>query len=135
MKKIFILSLVFLCGCAATKNVIYTKNPNCTNIKGVKVFQVFEGGALATTSSLDSIVVFLPESDKYKLYDGAKIQRQDNECIVYDGVYKYVTAGDDKGIIKYLVSGKEKSKIEYTANQREKTVPVAKFEKRWLDMD
>ena len=130
-----IFSLVFLCGCAASKNAIYTKNPNCTGVKEVKVFQVFEGGALATTTSSDSIVVFLPESDKYQLYDGAKIRRQRNECIVYDGTYKYITSGEDKGVIKYLVSGKEKSKIEYTANQREKIVPVAKFEKRWTDMD
>ena len=118
MKKILIFSLVFLCGCAATKNIIYTKNPNCTGVKELEVFQVFEGGALArttTNSIFDSIVVFLPESDTYKLYDGAKIRRQDNECIVYDGVYKYITASKE--------------------NPREKTVPIAKFEKRWLDMD
>lgn len=113
MKKILIFSLVFLCGCAATKNIIYTKNPNCTGVKELEVFQVFEGGALARTTNY--IVVFLPESDTYKLYDGAKIRRQDNECIVYDGVYKYITASKE--------------------NPREKTVPIAKFEKRWLDMD
>ena len=135
MRKIWVFSLVFLCGCAATKNVIYTKNPNCTGIKELKVFQVFKGGALATTTSADSIVVFLPESDEYKLYDGAKIRRKDNECIVYDGTYKYITSGEDNGVIKYLVSGKGKSQIEYTTKQREKTVPIAKFEKRWIDMD
>ena len=115
MKRILLFGLFFLCGCAATRNVMYTKNTNCTGIKELKVFQVFDGGALATTRSFDSIVVYLPESDKYKLYDGAKIQRQDNECIVYDGVYKYITADKE--------------------NPREKTVPIAKFEKRWLDMN
>ena len=135
MKKILLFVFVLLTGCVAAKNAIYTKNPNCTGVKELKVFQVFEGGALATTISSDSIVVFLPESDKYKLYDGARIRRQDNECIVYDGTYKYITSGEDKGIVKYIVAGKEKSQIEYTTKQQEKTVPIAKFEKRWLDMD
>ena len=134
MKKLCFLSMFFLLvGCTLTNNILYKKNPNCTGIKEMKVFQVFDGGALATTVAADSIIVYLPNSDKYTLFDGAKIQRQSGECIVYDGVYKYTTSGDDNGIIKYSDNQKQKALIEFTSKQKEKTVPVVKFEKRWLD--
>lgn len=116
MRRIFmLLGILCLCGCAATNNALYTKNPNCTGVKEVKVFQVVREGALAQTNSYDQITVYLPKSERYQLYEGAKIRRQDNECIVYDGVYKYITANKE--------------------NPREKTVPIVKFEKRWLDME
>ncbi len=132
MRRIFmLLGILCLCGCAATNNALYTKNPKCTNVKELKVFQVVKGGALATVTSKDPIVVYVPESDKYTLYDGVKIKRPRNECIVYDGVYKYMTFGEDSGVIKYMVSGKETNRVEYSANEKQKTVPIVKFEKRW----
>lgn len=136
MKKLyFSLIVLVLCGCAMTKNVLYTKNPNCIPIKEVTVFQVFDDGALATTTSKEPIVVYLPKSEKYMLYDGVKIRRQNNECMVYDGVYKYKTSGTDQGTVKYFVGKKETSRAEYSANEKEKTVPIVKFDKRWLDLD
>lgn len=129
---LFVLSMG-LVGCAVVNNISYKRNPNCTGIKEVKVFQVLNNGALATTSAADSIVVYLPSSDKYSLFDGVKIQRQFGECIVYDGVYKYTTSGSDNGVIKYSDAKNQKETIEYSSNTREKTVPVVKFEKRWLD--
>jgi hypothetical protein len=104
-------------------------------VKEMKVFQVINGGALATVNFKEPIVVYVPNSDRYTLYDGVKIQRPKNECIVYDGVYKYTTTGDDRGVIKYKVSGKETDRVDYSVNERQKTVPIVKFEKRWLDME
>ncbi len=136
MKKgMFLLLILGLCGCAATNNVMYTKNPRCTNVKEMRVFQVVKGGALATISGREPIVAYLPNSDRYALYDGAKIKRSQNECIVYDGVYKYMTSGDNSSVTKYMVSGKETNRVEYSANEKQKTVPIVKFEKRWLDME
>lgn len=136
MKKLyFLLIVLFLCGCATKNNVLYTKNPNCTSIKEVTVFQVVDNGALAITTAKEPIIVYLPKSEKYMLYDGVKIRRQNNECMVYDGVYKYKTSGIDQGVIKYLVNKKETGRVEYSANEREKTVPIVKFDKRWLDKE
>ena len=68
MKKLCFLSMFFLLvGCTLTNNILYEKNPNCTGIKEMKVFQVVDGGALATTVAADSIIVYLPNSDKYTL--------------------------------------------------------------------
>ena len=94
MKKIFIILLLFICGCETIQ--ITARNPKCEDIKSFKVFQVLDNYVLAFACSNDSdlclghVVCFPKKKDKI-YYDDQMIKVNDDECAIYTGTYQYQT--------------------------------------------
>jgi hypothetical protein len=113
MKKIFIILLIFICGCETTKTSIQSKtdepsktirNPKCEDIKSFKVFQVLDNFVLANVcrDSDDQYcfghVVYFPK-EKGKIYfDDQIIKVKDNECAIYIGTHQYQTKNGYKTV-------------------------------------
>lgn len=106
MKKYFIiLSCLILFGCTEN-NILETvtapsktiHNQKCENVPAVRVFQVLDTFALATTCEYGKYTgdlycwghtVYVPK-DKGKIYyDDQIIKPEEDKCIVYSGTYKY----------------------------------------------
>jgi hypothetical protein len=105
MKKIFIVLLIFICGCETTQTTIQsetekptkiTRNPKCEDIKAFKVFQVVDTYVLAfvceeksyNDCSLGHAVYFNKEKDKI-YFDDQIIKVKSNECAIYTGTFQY----------------------------------------------
>ncbi len=112
MKKIFMILLIFICGCETTQSSIQSKtdepsktmrNPKCEDINAFKVFQVLDNYVLATVCRDADIHIFknyeactghVVSFRKVKetiYFDDQIIKVNDNECAIYTGTYQYPT--------------------------------------------
>jgi len=104
MKKLFLILSIILVGCvdghmSSLSHVSKERNKKCADIKEVKVFQVFEDGALASvcensysTYCSGMTVVVLRERGE-DLWDDKRVKASKDKCFVYDGTYKYESKG------------------------------------------
>ncbi len=104
MKKIFIILLLFICGCETIQ--ITTRNPKCEDIKSFKVFQVADTFVLAFVCELSPLVdrcfhghVVYFQKEKDKIYfDDQIIKVKSNECAIYIGTHQYLTQNSYKTV-------------------------------------
>lgn len=130
MKKLFLILPILMMGCAELSQVSTSSAPvktvlndKCEEIQKYKVFQVMSDGT-ALASACDSkygvetcygMTVFVPVQKNETLYDDKIIQPADDQCIIYDGVYKYESKGaGNKTVPKLKIANKKITNPAYT---------------------
>lgn len=74
-----------------------TRNPDCENVKALKVFQVLDSFVLANVCESKysryclGHVVYIPKAADEIYYDDQKIIINKNECVIYTGTFRYET--------------------------------------------
>ena len=108
MKKILLFFPFVLCACIqqqGTQSLSASSDSmndeHCADIQEYKIFQVIEDGSLASACEADyddeicnGLVVYIPKKEGQIYYDEMIIESDYNQCITYEGTYRYLTKND-----------------------------------------
>lgn len=101
MKKPLFFICLILCSCSQfnTLSQSFTRNEKCEEIAAVKIFQVLDTFALASSCREDysysnglscyGLTVYIPKEEKKIYYDNQIIKPKTGKCISFDSTYQY----------------------------------------------
>lgn len=128
MKKLLFILPLLLVACteqgfvqklSAPSETIY--NDKCAEIQEYRIFQVIDNGSLAMACDSEysdiciGLTVFVPKIKGEIYYDDMVIKPKDNQCIIYDDVYRYTTnSGNNKTVPKLKFADKHIPNPAYT---------------------